>query len=61
MRTLEITQWALRLPVAAYDRFFDGDWRDHRLYAITREECPEGLLVRLHRSESHQSPHQSQQ
>lgn len=29
MRTLEISQWALRLPVAAYDRFFDGDWRDH--------------------------------
>jgi ribosomal-protein-alanine N-acetyltransferase len=25
----------------------DGDWRDHRLYAITREECPEGLLARL--------------
>ena len=20
----------------------DGAWRDHRLYAITREECPEG-------------------
>jgi len=25
----------------------DGDWRDHRLYAITAEECPEGLLARL--------------
>ena len=25
----------------------DGDWRDHRLYAITREECPQGLLARL--------------
>ena len=25
----------------------DGAWRDHRLYAITREECPEGLLSRL--------------
>lgn len=25
----------------------DGDWRDHRLFAITREECPEGLVQRL--------------
>lgn len=25
----------------------DGDWRDHRLYAITREEVPFGLLRRL--------------
>lgn len=25
----------------------DGDWRDHRLYAITREEVPQGLLHRL--------------
>jgi len=25
----------------------DGAWRDHRLYAITVEECPEGLLARL--------------
>lgn len=25
----------------------DGEWRDHRLYAVTREECPEGLLARL--------------
>lgn len=32
----------------------DGDWRDHRLYAITREECPEGLLARLSEPESHQ-------
>lgn len=29
----------------------DGDWRDHRLYAITRDECPEGLLLRLRRSD----------
>jgi ribosomal-protein-alanine N-acetyltransferase len=27
----------------------DGDWRDHRLFAITREECPEGLQERLSR------------
>lgn len=25
----------------------DGAWRDHRLYAITVEECPDGLLARL--------------
>lgn len=35
----------------------DGAWRDHRLYAITVEECPGGLLARLEGSE----PHQSQQ
>jgi ribosomal-protein-alanine N-acetyltransferase len=27
----------------------DGDWRDHRLFAITREECPRGLEERLAR------------
>ncbi|MCW2866306.1 MAG: family acetyltransferase [Marmoricola sp.] len=25
----------------------DGDWRDHRLFAITAEEAPGGLLARL--------------
>jgi ribosomal-protein-alanine N-acetyltransferase len=25
----------------------DGDWRDHRIYAVTREECPQGLRSRL--------------
>ncbi len=25
----------------------DGDWRDHRLFAITREDCPTGLEARL--------------
>ncbi|GGD21807.1 GNAT family N-acetyltransferase [Nocardioides daphniae] len=28
----------------------DGDWRDHRIYAVTQEEVPEGMLVRLKRS-----------
>ncbi len=28
----------------------DGDWRDHRLYAITAEECPLGLLRRYEES-----------
>jgi [ribosomal protein S5]-alanine N-acetyltransferase len=31
----------------------DGEWRDHRLYAVTVEECPGGMLARL-------EPHQSQ-
>ncbi|MDQ4054627.1 MAG: GNAT family N-acetyltransferase [Actinomycetota bacterium] len=25
----------------------DGEWRDHRIYAITKEEVPQGLLRRL--------------
>ena len=25
----------------------DGAWRDHRIYAVTVEECPEGMLKRL--------------
>ena len=25
----------------------DGEWRDHRIFAITREEAPRGVLVRL--------------
>jgi [ribosomal protein S5]-alanine N-acetyltransferase len=33
----------------------DGAWRDHRIYAITVEECPEGMLARL------ASPQQSQE
>lgn len=28
----------------------DGDWRDHVVYALNREEAPEGLLQRLRRS-----------
>ena len=28
----------------------DGDWRDHRLYAVTREEVPQGMLKRLRES-----------
>lgn len=41
-----------KLGIAEYGyapRFLhiDGDWRDHRLFAITREECPRGLVARL--------------
>jgi ribosomal-protein-alanine N-acetyltransferase len=25
----------------------DGAWRDHRIYAVTVEECPGGMLARL--------------
>ena len=28
----------------------DGDWRDHRIYAITKEEAPQGVLRRLESS-----------
>jgi ribosomal-protein-alanine N-acetyltransferase len=28
----------------------DGQWRDHRVFALTREEVPEGLLTRWHAS-----------
>lgn len=32
----------------------DGAWRDHRVYAITREECPDGMLARLEPHQSHE-------
>jgi [ribosomal protein S5]-alanine N-acetyltransferase len=25
----------------------DGEWRDHRVFAVTVEECPDGMLARL--------------
>ncbi|QCX28542.1 GNAT family N-acetyltransferase [Nocardioides jishulii] len=28
----------------------DGDWRDHRIYAVTKEEVPDGMLARLRSS-----------
>ena len=33
----------------------DGAWRDHRIYAVTVEECPGGMVERLEGGEPHQS------
>ncbi|HYF74646.1 MAG TPA: GNAT family protein [Nocardioides sp.] len=32
----------------------DGAWRDHRLYAVTVEECPGGMLARVRSHQSHE-------
>ena len=32
----------------------DGAWRDHRVFAVTVEECPEGIMARLATHESQQ-------
>jgi ribosomal-protein-alanine N-acetyltransferase len=32
----------------------DGAWRDHRVFAVTAEEAPEGVLARLSTHQSHQ-------
>ncbi len=37
----------------------DGDWRDHKLFAITREEAPLGLLRRLDATPAESDSHQS--
>ena len=39
----------------------DGDWRDHRLFAITKEEVPLGLLHRLESADLEANSHQSQE
>ena len=39
----------------------DGDWRDHRLFAITREEVPLGLVHRLDVQRQLESQQDSQQ
>jgi ribosomal-protein-alanine N-acetyltransferase len=37
----------------------DGDWRDHRIFAITREQVPEGLVRRLELPSPEADSHQS--
>ena len=37
----------------------DGDWRDHKLFAITREEVPLGLVHRLDSAAAQSDSHQS--
>lgn len=37
----------------------DGDWRDHRLFAITQEEVPLGLTQRLDAATTEANSHQS--
>lgn len=32
----------------------DGEWRDHRIYAVTREDCPSGMVDRLKSQQSHE-------
>ncbi len=32
----------------------DGAWRDHRIYAVTAEECPGGLAARVRSHQSHE-------
>ncbi|MEO7351348.1 MAG: GNAT family protein [Marmoricola sp.] len=39
----------------------DGDWRDHRIFAITKEEVPLGLLKRLESSGLDADSHQPQE
>lgn len=34
----------------------DGDWRDHRIYAVTAEEVPEGMVARLRSSREIEPP-----
>jgi ribosomal-protein-alanine N-acetyltransferase len=39
----------------------DGDWRDHRIFAITREEVPLGLVKRLESADTATNSHQPQE
>ncbi len=52
--SLRIVEKLGLLEVGLAPRFLhiDGAWRDHRIFAVTVEECPGGMLARLN---SHQS------
>lgn len=39
---------------APYFLHIDGAWRDHRIFAVTREEAPRGVLIRLDRPDGPQ-------
>jgi ribosomal-protein-alanine N-acetyltransferase len=39
----------------------DGDWRDHRLFAVTREEVPTGMLHRLESAGTEANSHLPQE
>jgi len=54
LRVVEKLQF-LEVGYAPRYLHIDGAWRDHRLYAVTREEVPHGVLARLKASE-HSSP-----
>jgi ribosomal-protein-alanine N-acetyltransferase len=54
----------LRIAEVGYaPRFLhiDGDWRDHRIYAITKDECPFGLLRRWEESREAEAEPESHQ
>lgn len=34
----------------------DGAWRDHRIFAVTTEECPDGMVARVLSGESQHHP-----
>ena len=54
--SLRVVEKLLLREVGYAPRFLhiDGDWRDHRIYAVTAEECPGGLLARLEPHQSHE-------
>ena len=54
--SLRVVEKLEMLHVGLAPRFLhiDGEWRDHRIYAVTREECPDGMVKRLRSHQSHE-------